>query len=85
MDLMKTLSQLYAERERIDRIIQALEDLEKRKSPDPPKKRGRKGMDHEARMAVSERMKRYWAARREKNDDMSAPVSMSTIEAGAQN
>ena len=81
MDLIKTLAQLYAERERIDRIIQTLEGLDKHKSLEPPKKRGRKGMDHDARLAVSERMKRYWASRREKNGVMSQTLVSSNGDA----
>jgi len=64
MDLHRILGELHAERQRLGRIIQTLEELHSR-AIDPPKKRGRKGMDADARRAVSARMKRYWAARRE--------------------
>jgi hypothetical protein len=36
----------------------------------PEKKRGRKSMDHEARQEVSERMKRYWDARRKQEQTL---------------
>ena len=36
----------------------------------PEKKRGRKSMNHEARQEVSERMKRYWDARRKQEQTL---------------
>jgi hypothetical protein len=65
MDLIKILGELYAERQRVGRIIATLEELHGKKALAGPKKRGRKHMDAVARKAVSVRMKRYWAARRE--------------------
>ena len=65
MDLVRILGELYAERERLVRIIGALEALQNKKPEAPaPKRRGRKFMDSAARKAVSARMKRYWASRR---------------------
>jgi hypothetical protein len=69
MDLNKTLQDLYSEKEKIERAIASLECLHK---PDPdrapaaarPTRRGRHGMGARERGDVSERMKRYWAARR---------------------
>jgi len=65
--LYKTIRQLYEEREKLDRVIASLEELQKsgvELDALPAKRRGRKSMNHEERMLVSERMKRYWAARR---------------------
>jgi hypothetical protein len=84
MDLMKTLGQLYAERQRIGRIIATLEELDARKHPVPTKKRGRKSMDIEARLAVSERMKRYWASRRDRETDPSEPVPVATAHSSGE-
>ncbi len=60
MDLKEILKQLYAERKRVDRIIQRLEALEESSGS----RRGRKSMSAEERRQVSERMRRYWAERR---------------------
>jgi hypothetical protein len=69
MDLYKIIGELVSERSRISRIIASLEEMvaEGRKSTRPAgiRRRGRKSMDGPARKEVSERMKRYWARRRE--------------------
>jgi hypothetical protein len=71
MDLYKILNELYEERKRLGQIIKTLEDLYS--GPErTPRKRGRKNMDAAARKAVSQRMKRYWAARREHSQQGSA-------------
>ena len=68
MDLNQTITELRAERARLDRVIARLETLAgsgnytqavRVRSP-----RGRKWMGAAERHAVSERMKLYWAARR---------------------
>jgi hypothetical protein len=68
MDLKKTLQELHAEREKLDRAITSLEELQRTGSlPDPPgsaKRRGRKSMNAAEREDVSKRMKKYWANRR---------------------
>ena len=64
MDLHRILHDLHAERNRLGKIIAALEELHDRPDGEEPKKRGRKNMDAAARKAVSLRMKRYWAARK---------------------
>ena len=69
MDLHKILRELHAERLRIKKIIDTLEELYVRGAKTPPKKRGRKSMDAKARKEVSQRMKRYWAARKEESGD----------------
>ena len=68
MDLYKAIQDLYAEKEKLERVIAALEDLQRAsqsssllyvRSP-----RGRKSMSPAERQEVSARMKRYWAKRR---------------------
>jgi hypothetical protein len=74
MDLIKILGELYAERQRIIKIIDALESLHGQPPQAvAPKRRGRKFMDAAARRAVSQRMKRYWAARREQEAQQQKP------------
>jgi hypothetical protein len=80
MDLVKTLSELYAERLRVARIIATLEELHGLPAGRSPKKRGRKNMDAEAREVVSQRMKRYWAARKEQAPKDSGPAAESTTD-----
>ena len=65
MDILRTIGELYAERQRIEKIIGTLEELNGHSNGVAPKKRGRKFMDAAGRKAVSQRMKRYWAAKKE--------------------
>jgi hypothetical protein len=69
MDLYKAIRDLYAEKEKLERVIASLEELQRTaggKGPllDGAKRRGRKSMNSRERQEVSERMKRYWAGRR---------------------
>ena len=68
MDLQKTLQELYAEREKLERAIASLEELQRTGALPgtalPGKRRGRKSMDPAERLEVSARMKNYWASRR---------------------
>lgn len=69
MDLFKALQELYAEKEKLERVIASLEELQRNASelPKLPKlarRRGRKNMSQRERREVSERMKKYWAGRR---------------------
>jgi len=67
MDLYRIIRELVEERERIQRIIEYLEQVKspgKMTGKPAAKKRGRKSMDHAARAEVSERMKRYWSQKR---------------------
>jgi hypothetical protein len=65
MDLHKTLRELHAERKRIDAAIASLEKrVQAASKPKVPRRRGRKLMSAEERRRVSERMSRYWEARR---------------------
>jgi hypothetical protein len=70
MDLYKTIGELHGELDKLDRVIAALEELQRvYHSADEglaiqPGKRGRKSMSVEERLEVGERMKEYWANRR---------------------
>ena len=65
MDLYRIILELVQERNRIQRIIESLENAGQDVRPAiPRKRRGRKAMDSAAREEVSARMKRYWAKRR---------------------
>jgi len=69
MDLYKAIQDLYAEKEKLERVIASLEELQRSAGNTPVlpkglKRRGRKSMDPKERQDVSERMKRYWATRR---------------------
>lgn len=67
MDLHKAIQDLYAEKEKLERVIASLEELQRTAAvaqlPKGAKRRGRKSMDAGQRAGVSERMKRYWASR----------------------
>ncbi|HVW86058.1 MAG TPA: hypothetical protein VHB50_15320 [Bryobacteraceae bacterium] len=66
MDLYQVIRALLEERKRLDNLIQALEDVARTGGVGrSSSRRGRKFMDGPARREVSERMKRYWAKRRE--------------------
>jgi hypothetical protein len=70
MDLTKTIQDLYAEKEKLERVIASLEELQRAASAHPilpghgRSRRGRKSMGAQERLEVSERMKKYWATRR---------------------
>ena len=70
MDLYKAIQDLYAEKEKLERVIASLEDLQRAAgggippAPGTGKRRGRKSMGPDERQEVSERMKKYWARRR---------------------
>jgi hypothetical protein len=71
MDLYKAIQDLYAEKEKLERVIASLEELQRAAeavSPLPSessgKRRGRKSMGSKERQEVSERMKKYWAGRK---------------------
>jgi len=69
MDLSKTISDLYIRKQRLERTIAALEELEagahgRKGAALPHRRRGRKFMGSEERRSVSERMRNYWAKRR---------------------
>ena len=69
MDLYKAIQELYAEKEKLERVIASLEELQRNAGalpelPKPVNRRGRKSMNTEERQEVSERMRKYWASRR---------------------
>ena len=73
MDLYKAIQQLYEEKERLERVIASLEELQRTAGfvptlPNGLKRRGRKSMDAAERLEVSERMKKYWESRRKPVD-----------------
>lgn len=67
MDWYTAIRELHEEKKRLDRLIAALEAMESGEDPEGTTvshRRGRKGMSEQERKQVSERMKRYWARRR---------------------
>jgi hypothetical protein len=73
MDLYKAIQELYAEKEKLERVIASLEELQRTAGvvvpvPKPIKRRGRKSMSPKEREEVSARMKRYWEGRRTGDD-----------------
>ena len=73
MDLRKTIQELHVQKQRLQRTIAELEQLQKSDGGGEGvaalvRRRGRKSMGHEERRVVSERMKKYWASRRETGD-----------------
>ena len=70
MDLRAIIRELMKERERLDELIQFLESAaqtgyQRPRKTKPGSRRGRKFMGEAERKMVSERMRGYWAARRE--------------------
>ena len=69
MDVFHAIRELTEERDRLDALIAVLEahlEMEGDANSGPAKsRRGRKAMNAAERLKVSERMRRYWAARRE--------------------
>jgi hypothetical protein len=78
MDLYKAIEDLYAEKEKLERVIASLEDLQRAAGggippmPKSGKRRGRKSMNADERLEVSARMKKYWASRREHKREASS-------------
>jgi hypothetical protein len=73
MDLYKAIQQLYEEKERLERVIASLEELQRTAGlvptlPHALKRRGRKSMAADERQEVSARMKKYWESRRKPQD-----------------
>jgi hypothetical protein len=64
MDYWAAIRQLQIEKERLDKAIGTLEALLQGDVVQPSSRRGRKDMPEDERKKVSERMKRYWASRR---------------------
>jgi hypothetical protein len=73
MDLYKAIRDLYAEKEKLERVIASLEELQRAAEGGQAmlrgsKRRGRKSMGDGERAEVSERMKKYWASRRKEEE-----------------
>jgi hypothetical protein len=70
MNLYKAIQYLNAQKERLERVIASLEELQRSGAPgadvapSAAKRRGRKSMSSAEREEVSKRMKKYWASRR---------------------
>jgi hypothetical protein len=70
MDLSKVIQDLNAEKEKLERAIALVEELQRAAggsippAPGGGKRRGRKSMGPEERQNVSARIKRYWARRK---------------------
>lgn len=79
MDLYKAIQDLYAEKEKLERVIASLEELQRSSGvlpasfSKPVKRRGRKSMSSAERQEVSERMKKYWEGRRRSGNGASPP------------
>ncbi len=86
MDVYKALSELYAEKKRLDIAISA---LEKRAAsavrPDDAarSRRGRRSMSAQEREEVSRRMSRYWASRRGSSSNAESANGRSAESASA--
>ena len=78
MDLYKAIQDLYAEKEKLERVIASLEELQRAAEATSTipvtggKRRGRKSMGSTERQEVSERMKKYWESRRKKQPETKA-------------
>ena len=64
MDFWNAVRELHFERERLDTLIAALESVQRGSVREPRSRRGRKHMPADERKVVSERMRAYWARRR---------------------
>ena len=69
MDLYKAIQELTAQKKQIDLAIATLEALIRGETAPPKNRRGRKNMSEAERRIVSERMRAYWADRRNSKDD----------------
>ena len=79
MDFLKTLRDLYARKETVERAIATLEEMARDRNQSLPassaSRRGRKSMGAEERQEVSKRMKRYWETRRKLRPSNRAALS----------
>ena len=70
MNLYKAIQYLNAQKEKLERVIASLEELQRSGAPGAAvvpsalERRGRKSMSSAEREEVSKRMKKYWASRR---------------------
>jgi hypothetical protein len=79
LNINKTIRELVEEKKRLDRVIGTLEEMQRTGPVEVAallqKKRGRKSMDGQARQQVSERMKRYWEARRKQENPIESGMA----------
>lgn len=78
MDLYRTIQDLYAEKDKLERVIDSLEELHRTSGilpamPAGAKKRGRKSMGQKERGEVALRMSLYWAHRRGDHSEQPDP------------
>ena len=66
MDLNKAIRDLHDELEKLNEVIASLEHFQSTGTLIAPPRRGRKSMPEEERKQVSERMRNYWAGRRQR-------------------
>jgi len=64
MDLNKAIRDLHEELNKLNQVIASLEQFQSTGTLPIPPRRGRKSMNEQERKVVSERMKEYWAGRR---------------------
>jgi hypothetical protein len=81
VDFYHVIRELLEEKKRLDRLIAALDAIEngqpQEKAVNVSRRRGRKSMSENERREVSERMKRYWAARRDSANREKIPAVTS--------
>jgi hypothetical protein len=81
MDVLKALRELYAEKARVDQLIAICEfKIKEQERRLTRSKRGRKSMSPEERKIVSERMRTYWANRRQPADPPAAAENAPAAE-----
>jgi len=73
MDLLKVLGEMKEEQKRLETIIASLEAMQFR-AANSRGLRVRKGMDAAARREASQRMKSYWAARKNQHPEGNGPA-----------
>jgi arylsulfatase A-like enzyme len=73
MDLTRIIQQLHAERDKLSQAIATLEQFQQERNTtvSAHRTRGRKSMDAEERKVVAERMKTYWAKKRQQDTKQS--------------
>jgi hypothetical protein len=64
MDLNKAIRDLHEELDKLNQVISSLEQFQSTGTLPLPPRRGRKSMNAQERKLVSQRMKEYWASRR---------------------
>ncbi|HLH00165.1 MAG TPA: hypothetical protein VKX49_27910 [Bryobacteraceae bacterium] len=83
MDVERTLRELYSEKKILDSAISTLERrLRQNLRTNGPNRRGRRNMSAEERRAVSERMTRYWEARRAQAQALESAASAAARSSG---